>query len=253
MKEFENKTVLITGAIGGLGMAQAIAFAEKGANLALNYIDVGTFKEQAEKFISELSDKFKGKYIAYAGDITKENDVEAMVKNVIEDFGRIDVLVNNAGISINSTSWKYPKESWDKVLDVNLNGAFLCSKHVLNYMRERKYGRIICISSVVGITGARGTVAYGATKAGLIGMMKTIAREVCTKGITVNCVAPGYIDAGIMSNVPEEYKNNDVIPSIPMGRLGKAEDIANAVAFLASDAAGYITGEVLRVDGGFAM
>ena len=253
MKDFEDRTVLITGAIGGLGMAQAMAFAERGANLALNYLDVGTFREQAEKFISELSGKFGGKYIACSCDITKENEVEDMIKKVVEDFGRIDVLVNNAGISINSTSWKYPKESWDKVLGVNLSGAFLCSKHVLNYMREQKYGRIVCISSVVGITGARGTVAYGATKAGLIGMTKTMAREVCTKGITVNCVAPGYIDAGIMSNVPEEYKNNDVIPSIPMGRLGRAEDIANAVAFLASEPSGYITGEVLRVDGGFAM
>lgn len=253
MKRFEGKVVLITGAIGGLGMAQAKVFAEEGASLALNYIDVGTFKEDAAKFIAELEASFGGTHKAYAADITKEEEVEAMMAAIVADFGHLDVLVNNAGVSINASSWKYSAEAWDKVLNVNLTGAFYCAKHALVQMREQKYGRIVNISSVVGVTGARGTVAYGATKAALIGMMKTMAREVCQKGITVNCVAPGYINAGIMSNVPQEYRDNDVIPSIPMGRLGEAQDIAKAVAFLASDDAGYITGEVLRVDGGFAM
>ena len=253
MKKFEGKVVLISGAIGGLGMAQARAFAEEGADLALNYLDIGTFHDDAIAFISDLEREFGGTYKSYAADITKEADVEKMIDAIVSDFGHLDILVNNAGVSINASTWKYSAEAWNKVLDVNLTGAFYCSKHALKYMREQKYGRIVSISSVVGITGARGTVAYGATKAGLIGMMKTMAREVCQKGVTVNCVAPGYIDAGIMSNVPQEYRDTEVIPSIPMGRLGDAKDIANAVTFLASDAASYITGEVLRVDGGFAM
>lgn len=253
MKRFEGKVVLITGAIGGLGMAQARIFAEEGAALCLNYIDIGTVKEDAAKFIAELEDSFGGTYKGYIADITKEDEVAGMMANIVADFGHIDVLVNNAGISINATSWKYGADAWDKIMGVNLTGAFYCAKHALGYMREQKYGRVVNISSVVGVTGARGTVAYGATKAGLIGMMKTMAREVCQRGITVNCVAPGYIDAGIMSNVPQAYKDNDVIPSIPMGRLGDAKDVAKTVVFLASDDAAYITGEVLRVDGGFAM
>lgn len=147
----------------------------------------------------------------------------------------------------------YPKESWDKVIGVNLTGAFNCIKAVLPLMRERKYGRIISLSSVVGVTGAMGTVAYGSSKAGLIGMMKTVAREVAAKNITINCVAPGYINAGIIRDVPDRFMEENVVPSIPMKRLGEAEDIANAITFLASDEAKYITGAVLPVDGGFAM
>lgn len=253
MGTFKNKVVLITGAVGGLGAAQARIFAKEGASIAINYINIGNLTEEANKLASELTTNFGGTNKTYAADITNEEEVIKMVKNIIADFGQIDVLVNNAGISINATSWKYPADAWDKVLGVNLTGGFYCTKAVLPYMRERKYGRIISISSVVGISGSRGTVAYGATKAGLIGMTKTIAREVARKGITVNCVAPGYIDSGIIRDVPNDYRDSAVIPSIPMGHLGEAEDIANAVSFLGSDQAKYITGEVLIVDGGHSM
>jgi len=143
MKRFEGKVVLITGAIGGLGMAQAKVFAEEGASLALNYIDVGTFKEDAAKFIAELEASFGGTHKAYAADITKEEEVENMMAAIVADFGHLDVLVNNAGVSINASSWKYSAEAWDKVLNVNLTGAFYCAKHALVHMREKKYGRIL--------------------------------------------------------------------------------------------------------------
>lgn len=253
MGQFDNKVILITGGVGGLGSEHARVFAERGASVAINYLNVGNLAEDAKKLVNELTTKFGGKYKSYATDITNEDEVVSMVNKIVEDFGHIDVLVNNAGISINYSSWKYPADVWNKVLSVNLTGAFYCSKAVLPYMRDKNYGRIISISSVVGISGARGTVAYGATKAGLIGMTKTIAREVARKGITVNCVAPGYINSGIICDVPDDYKNNTVAPSIPMGYLGEAIDISNAVAFLASDEAKYITGEVLQVDGGHSM
>jgi 3-oxoacyl-[acyl-carrier protein] reductase len=253
MKRFEGKVVLITGATGGLGSAIAKILAEEGAFVAINYINVGNLQASAEALKTELTEKFAGKHQIYAADITKETEVAAMIADIIKEFGKLDVLVNNAGISINYTSWKYPAEEWKKVLDINLNGAFYCTKHALIPMREQQYGRIVNISSVVGITGARGTVAYGATKAALIGMTKTIAREVALKGITINCIAPGYINAGIMSNVPDKFRDEDVIPNTPLGRLGDAEDIGKAVAFLGSDDAKFITGHVLCVDGGFAM
>lgn len=253
MRRFEGKVVLITGAPGGLGSVQARRFASEGASLAINYVNMGNMAELADKLAADLTKEYGGTHKAYEADISTEAPVKAMVDQIVKDFGHIDVLVNNAGISINYMSWKYPEDKWRNVLDVNLFGAFFCAKAVLPHMREQQFGRIVNISSVVGITGSMGTVAYGTAKAGMIGMSVNIAREVATKGITINCVAPGYVDAGIMSDVPDAYRNETVIPGIPMGRLGAPEDIASAVAFLASPEAGYITGVVLRVDGGYAL
>ncbi len=253
MKRFENRVVLITGAGGGLGAVQARKFASEGASVAINYINIGSLEEEAQALSDSLAAEYGGKHCIYAADVSKENEVFLMIEKIMSDYGRLDVLVNNAGISINAFTWKYPEESWRKVIDINLTGAFHCIKAVLPYMSERRYGRIVNISSVVGLTGAAGTVAYSASKAGLIGMMKTVAREVASKNITVNCVAPGYIDTGIIRDVPDKIREKTVLPSIPMGHLGEAEDIAGAVMFLASDDAKYITGEVLRIDGGFAM
>ena len=253
MKRFARKVVLITGAAGGLGSEQCRVFAEEGASVAVNYLDIGNFAEEAAKLVESLKRNYGGDHQCYSADITNEEEVQKMVEKINSHHGKIDVLINNAGISINSVSWEISAENWSKVLAVNLTGALYCSKAVLPGMRERRYGRIISLSSVVGLSGARGTVAYAASKAALIGMSKTMAREVANRGITVNCVAPGYIDAGIMSDVPDKFKTETVLPSIPMGRLGEATDIARAVAFLASDDAKYITGEVLRVDGGYSM
>lgn len=253
MKRLSGKVAFVTGAVGGLGQAQVDALAAEGANIVINYRNKPDRAQKAQALIKELADKYGGDHIAVAGEVSSEDDVQAMVKEIIAHYGKIDILVNNAGISLNHVTWDFPKEDWEKVIGVNLNGVFFCMKAVLPHMREKRYGRIINMSSVVGITGARGTAAYTATKAAVIGLTKTTAREVATRGITVNCVAPGYIDAGIIADVSAEYLQSQVIPSIPMGRLGEASDIARAVVYLASDDAKYITGEVLRVDGGFCI
>lgn len=253
MKKLNGKVAFVTGAVGGLGQAEVFALAEEGANVAVNYRNKPDRAKKADELIRELKEKFGGDHIAVPGEISDEADVQEMVKKIISHYGKIDILVNNAGISINHLTWDFPKEDWDKVIAVNLSGVFLCTKTVLPYMREQRYGRIINMSSVVGITGARGTVAYTATKAAVIGLTKTVAREVATRGITVNAIAPGYIDAGIIADVSQDYLEKTVKPSIPMGKLGEAADIAKAVVFLASDDAKYITGEVLRVDGGFCI
>jgi len=252
MGRYDGRIVLITGAVGGLGAAQARRFSSEGASVAVNYLNIGDLAKQADELIAELTENYGGIHKCYAADITKEDEVAAMVAAIIAEFGKVDVLVNNAGISVNCMSWKYPEDKWRKVLDVNLSGAFFCAKAVLPSMRKQEYGRIVNISSVVGITGATGTVAYGTAKAGLIGMSVNIAHEVAAKGITVNNVAPGYIDSGIIRDVPDSYRDT-LTPKIPMGHFGKAEDIASAVAYLASEEAGYITGVVLRVDGGYTL
>lgn len=253
MKRLTGKVAFVTGAVGGLGQAQVDALAAEGANIVINYRNKPDRAQKAQDLIAQLKEKYGGDHIAVAGEVSSEEDVQSMIKEIIAHYGKIDILVNNAGISINHVTWDFPKEDWEKVIGVNLNGVFFCMKAVLPYMREKRYGRIINMSSVVGITGARGTAAYTATKAAVIGLSKTVAREVATRGITVNCVAPGYIDAGIIADVSQEYLQGQVIPTIPMGKLGEASDIARAVVYLASDDAKYITGEVLRVDGGFCI
>lgn len=253
MNRLAGKVVLLTGAPGGVGWQMARTLAAQGAALALNHETDDEQKIKALQLADELAGRHNATHRCYGADITNENMVTGMVQKIIRDYGRLDVLVNNAGITYNAMSWKLPADAWEKVLAVNLSGAFYCAKAVLPIMRQREYGRIISISSVVGLRGALGTVAYAASKAGLIGMTKTMAREVADKNITVNCVLPGYLNAGIIRDVPEKIQQESTIPSIPMGRLGQTQDIANAVVFLASDEAGYITGESLRVDGGFAI
>lgn len=253
MKKLNGKVAFVTGAVGGLGQEQARALAAEGANVVINYRNKPDRAEKAAELVQKLTGEFGGDHLAVPGEISVEADVQDMVGKIIAHYGKIDILINNAGISINNVTWNFPKEDWDKVLAVNLTGTFLCMKTVLPHMREKKYGRIINMASVVGITGARGTAAYTATKAAVIGLTKTTAREVATRGIIVNCIAPGYINAGLIADVTPEYLEKEVIPTIPMGRLGDASDIARAAVFLASDDAKYITGEVLRVDGGFAI
>ena len=249
-KRFTDKVVLVTGASGGLGKAIAEKFAQEGAKIAINYHGN---REKALAAAKEFEEKYGGEYRVYGANVAEESSVTGMIQQIIDDFGTLDILVNNAGISLNGSTWKYKIEDWDKVIATNLTGTFLCTKAALPFMREKKSGRIINLSSVVGIKGAAGTIAYASSKSTLIGMMKTIAREVAHNGITVNCVAPGYMNAGVIADVPQKYLEETVIPSIPMKHLGEAEDIANAVAFLASDEAKYITGTLLPVDGGFSM
>lgn len=253
MKRFENKVVFLTGAIGGLGAEWVKIFAEEGANLAINHIDTEEFHAKGETLISELKSIYGGEYRRYAGDVTNEEDVAKMMERAAEDFGHIDVLVCGAGIMKTAMSWKTPIEMWKKTVDINLTGAFVCTKFALPYMRKQKNGRIIYLSSVGGLSGIKANAAYCATKAGLIGLMRSVAREVASANITVNCVAPGFIAAGMMDGVSQSVVDNELVPYIPMGRMGTASEVAKAIAFLASNDAGYITGEVLRVDGGYAI
>lgn len=232
----EAKTVLITGASGGLGKRFANALKDKGYNLALHYFE-NPLEEQS------------GNAKSYYADISAETDVKSMVSKIISDFGSVDILINNAGISMDAVSWKMPIETWNKVLAVNLTGTFLCIKHTLPFMREKNFGRIINISSVVAETGVSGTVAYSASKSGIFGLTKTVAREVANKNITVNTIALGYFNEGMISQVPENLKSK-IISTIPKNELGDTLDIINCINYLIDDNSRYITGQVININGG---
>jgi len=249
----DGKTALITGASRGLGEAMAMAFAEEGCSVAVNYVDLPGEDNaaDAEQVVAAL--KQAGvEAIAVCADITDQGQVDAMAAEVLDYFGHLDILVNNAGIFRDRTIKNLDKSDWDAVIAVNLTGAYNCMNAVINHMRERESGRIISISSVVGQSGNIGQANYAAAKAGIIGLTKSVAREVARRNITVNAIAPGFIDAGMAKALDDEVIQA-VIPQIPMGKLGQAADIAAAAVFLASDQAGYITGQVLAVNGGLYM
>jgi len=241
--------VLITGGTQGIGKAIGMAFAKQGAKVILNY---HSNDEEAHKAVFEIYSETKITPCTCKADIADEKQVKKMVDEIILEYGHIDILVNNAGIFKDAVSWKMGKDVWDSVLNTNLTGAFLCTKHVLPLMREKGYGRIINVSSVVGQTGVFGASNYAASKAGLIGFTKAVAKEVATKGITVNCISLGYIDAGMNLRLSEELRNQ-IKESIPMKRFGKVEEVAEAVLFLCSNGAGYITGQVIGINGGCYM
>jgi len=236
------RVCLITGGTQGIGKAIAKAFDKQNIQVILNY---HSNDEEAKKALAEISSIGE----IYKADITDEEQVNQMFKWVKETFGRLDILVNNAGIFKDAVSWKMDKETWDSVLATNLTGAFLCTKHALSIMREQGFGRIINVSSVVGQTGVFGASNYAASKAGLIGFTKAVAKEVALKGITVNCVALGYINAGMNLRLAEDVREK-IRESIPMKRFGTVEEVADTVVFLASEGAGYITGEVVNINGG---
>ncbi len=249
----EGKTGLITGSSRGLGKAIALRFAEEGCDIAVNYVneegrDNATEAAQVAEQITALGRQA----ICVQADVTDLSGVEAMVSKIIEAFGKLDILVNNAGIIRDKTLQKLAKEDWDAVIAVNLTGAFHCASAVIGHMRERRYGRIISISSVIGQMGNIGQTNYAASKAGLIGFTKSLAREVARRGITVNAIAPGFIDTGMTQTIPEDIIEQ-IVATIPMGQMGQPEDIANAALFLASAEASYITGHVLSVNGGLYM
>ena len=242
--DFTGKTVLVTGASRGIGRAVALAFKELGATV----IGTATSESGAEAVSAVLAGSGKG-MVLNVGDPAS---CEACIKAVTEEFGAPDILVNNAGITRDNLLMRMKDEEWDAVINTNLSGIFRMSKGVLRGMMKKRWGRIISISSVVGLMGNPGQCNYAAAKAGLMGFSRSLAREVASRGITVNAVAPGFIATDMTEALTEEQKKA-ILANVPAGELGKPEDIASAVVFLASDGARYITGEVISVNGGMYM
>lgn len=235
MEAFKGKTVIITGGSNGIGRVSAEKFASEDAHVIV--WDLKTVPSTNTVF-------------SYTVDVRDNNSVQKAAKTVVDKFGRIDVLINNAGITQDSTLLKMSDQQWREVLDVNLTGVFNCTRAIAPYMSERKFGRIINTTSVVGLYGNYGQTNYAASKAGVIGMTKVWARELGPKGITVNAVAPGFISTDMMKTIPEKVLNA-INAKTPAGRLGKPEDVANVYSFLASEQASFINGAVISVDGGF--
>ncbi|MCA9495976.1 MAG: 3-oxoacyl-ACP reductase FabG [Nanoarchaeota archaeon] len=246
-KEFSGKTVLVTGSTSGIGEKLIIDFAKQGAQVIVNYRDKVV---KARKVVEKL-DKIKAKYVLVKGDISVYEQVERMKKSLkLKGISSIDVLVNNAGITRDKTLLKMTREEWDSVISVNLSGVFNATHVFLPLIS--KNGRIINISSIVGVRGNFGQTNYSASKAGLIGFTKSLAKEVGRDGITVNAVAPGFINTNMVKEIPEEYRSK-IIKALAIPRLGEVEDISNAVRFLALESSGYITGHVLEITGGLSL
>lgn len=243
-----KQTAIVTGGSRGIGRAVAVRLAKDGMNLVINYRGNSAAAEETERLCRELG----AEVLLVQGDVSRAEDCEKLAAQAKEAFGRVDVLVNNAGITRDGLLARMTEEDFRAVLDVNLVGPWNMMKAVNRIMMKQRYGRIVNLSSVTGLMGNMGQTNYAAAKAGILGMMKSYAREVASRGITVNAVAPGFIDTDMTEAMPEGAKDK-IITGIPMGRTGKPEDVAEVVAFLASEQAGYITGEVLRVDGGMAM
>ncbi|KAB3535202.1 3-oxoacyl-[acyl-carrier-protein] reductase [Alkaliphilus pronyensis] len=244
----KGKTALVTGGSRGIGKAISKALAKAGANVVINYTSNG---EAADEVVKEL-EKEGVKALAVKANVADPNDVKEMMKKIEENFEGIDILVNNAGITRDNLFMRMKDEEWQQVMDVNLNGIFFCTKAVIRRMMKQKYGKIINMSSVVGVMGNAGQANYCASKAGVIGLTKSLARELAVKNINVNGIAPGFIDTDMTSVLPDSIKE-DLLNNIPLKRYGKPDDIANLVVFLSSENANYITGQIIHVDGGMAM
>jgi 3-oxoacyl-[acyl-carrier protein] reductase len=245
---FSSKTAIVTGGSRGIGRAVCLELARGGANIVLCY--AGN-EEAARKTVADC-EALGAKALAVRCDVSSAADVAALFDTALQAFGRVDILVNNAGITRDGLALRMSEEDFDAVLAANLKGAFLCCKAALRPMMKQRYGRIVNLSSVVGLHGNAGQANYAASKAGVIGLTKSLAKELATRGVTVNAVAPGFIETDMTAAMTEAAKAAS-LAAIPAGRLGAAEDVARAVAFLASEEAGYITGQVLAVDGGMSM
>ncbi len=244
----EGKTALVTGASRGIGRAVAVALAAAGAKVAVNYAGNDAAAEETKAAIEAVG----GTAILVKADIADCEAVEKMVADTVEAFGQIDILVNNAGITRDGLLMRMKNEDFDAVINTNLKGVYYTTKAVTKLMMKKRYGRIINMASVVGLTGNAGQANYAAAKAGVIGFSKTVAKELASRGITCNMVAPGLIATDMTKDLPEKAKEA-MMTSIPLGRAGQPEDVAQAVLFLASDNASYITGQVINVDGGMVM
>ena len=246
--DLKEKVALVTGGSRGIGRAICIELARRGAHVAVNFAG----NEKAAQETVEACQAFGVQAIAIRADVASESDVQSMVRTVLDTFGHIDILVNNAGITRDNLALRMTGKEFDAVLDTNLKGAFHCCKAVYRPMMRQRSGRIINLSSVVGLRGNAGQANYSASKAGLIGLTKSLAKELASRKITVNAVAPGFIDTDMTAALPEQARES-LSQTIPMATLGQPEDVAAAVAFFASHEAAYITGQVLCVDGGMAV
>ena len=246
MMNLEGQTALITGAGRGIGRTISVKLAESGADIVL--VDMSPDVAEVRGEVESLGRKC----LTFEADVTDFDAIDVMVKSAVEELGSIHILVNNAGITQDNLFMRMKPEQWSKVIDVNLNGVFNVTKAVIRPMVKQRAGKIINISSVIGITGNTGQINYAASKAGLIGMTKSTAKELASRNITANCIAPGYIQTD-MSDAINKNQKNLLISKIPIGRIGAPEDIASIVQFLASDSAGFITGQTITVDGGMIL
>ncbi|TYQ13320.1 UNVERIFIED_CONTAM: 3-oxoacyl-[acyl-carrier-protein] reductase [Acetivibrio alkalicellulosi] len=246
--QLKGKTAVVTGSGRGLGKSIALKLGEMGANIVLNDIS-------ASDSVEATAEEFKAlgiNVVVTKGDVRSMDDVKSMIKTSVDTFGSVDILVNNAGITKDTIIFKMSEQDWDDVLDINLKGAFLCTKAVAKTMMKKRAGKIINISSVAGVMGNIGQANYSASKAGLIGLTKSTAKELSAWGITCNAVAPGVIESKMTEVLPDNVKEN-YLNNIPLKRFGTPEDVANVVAFLASDSSNYVTGQVIHIDGGLVM
>jgi len=245
--DLKDRVALVTGGGRGIGRAVALKLAAAGASVVVNDI--------SEETAGAVADEVKAlgrPSLAIAADVSSATDVTRLIETAIEKFGQIDILVNNAGIARDQLLLRMSEEDWDRVINIDLKSVFLCTKAALRHMLKARKGRIINMASIVGLVGNPGQANYASAKAGVIGFTRSIAKEVASRSITVNAIAPGFIDTDMTKGLAEKQRQ-ELMSSIPLGRLGTPEDVADAVAFLASDAAAYITGQVLAVDGGMTM
>ncbi len=246
--DLQGKIALVTGASRGIGRAIAIALAESGATVIVNYKNNAAAADEVVQAIGAAD----GRAQAVQADVSDAAQIEQLFKQIVAEHGKIDILVNNAGITRDTLLLRMKEEDFDAVLDTNLRGVFLCTKAALRPMTKARGGRIINITSVVGLMGNAGQANYAAAKAGVLGFTKSVAREMASRNITVNAVAPGYIETELTGVLGEDVRAA-ILENIPLGRLGQPQDVANMVCFLASDAAAYITGQTITVDGGMVM
>jgi len=246
--KLDGKTALVTGGSRGIGRAIALKLAKEGANVAVNYAGSAALANEVVEEIKQLGKDA----IAIQCDVSNGDSVAEMIKETIAHFGTLDILVNNAGITRDNLLMRMKESEWDDVINTNLKGVFHCTKAVSRQMMKQRKGRIINITSIVGVTGNPGQANYVAAKAGVIGLTKTTAKELAQRNITVNAVAPGFITTDMTDKLPEDVKNA-MLSQIPLTKFGEPDDIANAVVFLASDESGYITGQTIHIDGGMYM
>jgi 3-oxoacyl-[acyl-carrier protein] reductase len=244
--DLTNKVAIVTGSARGIGREIALKLAEVGANVAVN--DIPSASEALEGIVKEI-ESLGRQSMVIVGDVSSSEDVTRMVESVVSKFGRVDILINNAGVTRDGLAMRMSDKDWETVLNVDLKSVFLCTRTVLRPMLKQRWGRIVSVASIVGIHGNAGQANYAAAKAGVIAFTKSVAKEVASRGITINAIAPGYIDTKMTQNL-DEKQSADLIKRIPMGCVGTPRDVAEAVAFLASEEARYITGQVLGVDGG---